>query len=255
MLWLTAQQGTQKPYKDQPASLQRWGHQGSHYVPKLAVGLNSVSLCWVPGLHPSPLHHSFLTRLSGGVGEEFRDRHHPGWCPHHTGWALQQCQGFGCFESGTLSAMNGWKRDSIGLGGAPVETPSGSHCVIPRSFPPDHVAKLKCDHFYSGLPKWLKAMVAYLKASTNEKTYSNYLWAATEAGKEGGKWNHLIARWLTILPSLRWWASFLYKSWRGPSLLRPLPYGWHTLKKLALTKKRVLTVMTPMELRAWQRSL
>ena len=51
-------------------------------------------------------------------------------------------------------------------------------------FPPDHVAKLKCDHFCGGLPKWLKAIVAYLKASTNEKTYSDYLWAAREAKKE-----------------------------------------------------------------------
>ena len=51
-------------------------------------------------------------------------------------------------------------------------------------FPPDHVAKLKCDHFYSGLPKRIKAMVGYLKASTNEKMYSNYLWAAREAEKE-----------------------------------------------------------------------
>ena len=51
-------------------------------------------------------------------------------------------------------------------------------------FPPDYIAKLKHDHFYSGLPKWLNAMVAYLKASTNEKTYSDYLWAAREAEKE-----------------------------------------------------------------------
>ena len=33
-------------------------------------------------------------------------------------------------------------------------------------------------------PKWLKAMVAYLKASTNEKTYSDYLQAAREVEKE-----------------------------------------------------------------------
>ena len=31
---------------------------------------------------------------------------------------------------------------------------------FPEHFPPDHIAKLKCDHFYGGLPKWLKAMVA-----------------------------------------------------------------------------------------------
>ena len=47
-------------------------------------------------------------------------------------------------------------------------------------FPPDCVAKLKFNCFYSRLPKWLKAMVAYLKASANEKTSSNYLWVARE---------------------------------------------------------------------------
>ena len=54
---------------------------------------------------------------------------------------------------------------------------------FPKHFPPDHKAKLKCNHFYGRLPKWLKAMVAYLKASTNEKTYSNNLQAAREAEK------------------------------------------------------------------------
>ena len=42
-------------------------------------------------------------------------------------------------------------------------------------FPPDHIAELKHDCFYCGLPKWLKAMVAYLKASANEKMNSSYL--------------------------------------------------------------------------------
>ena len=51
-------------------------------------------------------------------------------------------------------------------------------------FPLDCVAKLKHDHFYGELPKWLKAMVAYLKASTNEKLYSNYLRVVREAKKE-----------------------------------------------------------------------
>ena len=55
---------------------------------------------------------------------------------------------------------------------------------LPNCFPPDHVAELKWDHFYGGLPKRLKAMVAYLKASPHEKTYSDYLWAAREAEKE-----------------------------------------------------------------------
>ena len=42
-------------------------------------------------------------------------------------------------------------------------------------FLPVHVAELKCNCFYGRLPKWLKAMVAYLKASPQEKTYSDYL--------------------------------------------------------------------------------
>ena len=40
---------------------------------------------------------------------------------------------------------------------------------FPECFPPNHVAELKCDHFYGGLPKQLKAMVAYLKASLQER--------------------------------------------------------------------------------------
>ena len=55
---------------------------------------------------------------------------------------------------------------------------------FPKCFPPDHIAVLRHDHFYGGLLKWLKAIVAYLKASTNKKMYSNYLQAAREAEKE-----------------------------------------------------------------------
>ena len=55
---------------------------------------------------------------------------------------------------------------------------------FPEHFPLDHVAELKHDHFYSRLPKWLKAMVAYLKASTKKKMYSNYLQVVREAEKE-----------------------------------------------------------------------
>ena len=55
---------------------------------------------------------------------------------------------------------------------------------FPNHFPPNHVADLKQDHFYGGFPKRLKAMVAYLKASPYEKTYSDYLWAVREAEKE-----------------------------------------------------------------------
>ena len=55
---------------------------------------------------------------------------------------------------------------------------------FPDCFPPDHVAEMKRDHFYGGLPKWLKVMVAYLKAGPQVRTYSDYLRAAREAEKE-----------------------------------------------------------------------
>ena len=55
---------------------------------------------------------------------------------------------------------------------------------FPDRFPLDQVTELKQDHSYGGLPKLLKAIVAYLKATPNEKTYSDYLHAAWEAEKE-----------------------------------------------------------------------
>ena len=69
---------------------------------------------------------------------------------------------------------------------------------FPDCFPPDRVAEVKQDHFYGRLPKWLKAMMAYLKASLHKKTYSNCLWVAREAEKEDSMelswslWNQAI---------------------------------------------------------------
>ena len=60
MPWLMAPKGSQRPYENKPPSIQGWGHQGCHHVPKLVLELNSVSLHWVLGLHPSLLHHLFL---------------------------------------------------------------------------------------------------------------------------------------------------------------------------------------------------
>ena len=51
-------------------------------------------------------------------------------------------------------------------------------------FPPDCVAELKRDCLYGGVPKQLKAMVAYLKAGPQVRTYSDYLRATREAEKE-----------------------------------------------------------------------
>ena len=54
---------------------------------------------------------------------------------------------------------------------------------FPDHFPPDCVVELNRDSFYGGLPKQLKAMVAYLKVGPQVRTYY-YLWAAREAEKE-----------------------------------------------------------------------
>ena len=55
---------------------------------------------------------------------------------------------------------------------------------FPHHFPPDCVAELKRNHFYSRLPKQLKAIVAYRKAGPQVRMYSDYLRAAREAEKE-----------------------------------------------------------------------
>ena len=51
-------------------------------------------------------------------------------------------------------------------------------------FPLDWVVGVKRDYFYGRLPKWLKAMVAYLKVGPQVRTYSDYLRATREAEKE-----------------------------------------------------------------------
>ena len=55
---------------------------------------------------------------------------------------------------------------------------------FPDCFPPDRVVELKMDHFYGGLSKWLKVMVAYLKVRPQVRTYSDYLRVAREAKRE-----------------------------------------------------------------------
>ena len=55
---------------------------------------------------------------------------------------------------------------------------------FPDCFLPDCEAELMRDHIYGGLPKWLKVMVAYLKAGPQVRMYSEYLRAAREAEKE-----------------------------------------------------------------------
>ena len=125
--------GIQKPYEDQPASLQKWGHQRCHHIPKLVLGLNSVLLCWVPGLHPSPLCYSFSTRLPGELerssGTDITlDMYSPYWLSTITmsrPWMLWIRSSF----------SYAWvKKRQYWTGCALVETPAGSHGVIPTTF-------------------------------------------------------------------------------------------------------------------------
>ena len=62
---------------------------------------------------------------------------------------------------------------------------------FPDCFPPDRVVELKRDRFYGGLPKWLKAMVAYLKVGPQVGMYSDYLRGTREAAKE----DSLVLSW------------------------------------------------------------
>ena len=80
--------------------------------------------------------------------------------------------------------MDDRQRDHLGLGVHLLRHLQVLAASFPNHFPPDHVAELKQDHFDGRLPKRLKGMVAYLKASQHEKAYSDYLRAVREAEKE-----------------------------------------------------------------------
>ena len=63
-------------------------------------------------------------------------------------------------------------------------------------FPPDQVAKLKHDHFYGGLSKRLKAMVAYLKPVLMRK-HTLIIFMLHKRLRRKRQWNHPIAKlWL-----------------------------------------------------------
>ena len=83
-----------------------------------------------------------------------------------------------CFKPRVVPISNDRQRDCLSRHLQVLAT------LFPECFPPDCMAELKCNCFYGRLCKWLKAMVAYLKASPQEKTYSDYLWTTRETEKE-----------------------------------------------------------------------
>ena len=160
------------PHENQSTHLWGWRQEGCHHLSKLALGYNGVSSSLVLRLHPSPLCHLLPTGLTRGVCEELRHQHHFGGDDLCAGWALQQCQGPGCLEPGAFPTMNGQQRNGVRLGVHLWRHLQILVALFPEMFPPDHIAELKWDHFYGGLPKWLKAMVAYLKVTTNENRHT-----------------------------------------------------------------------------------
>ena len=70
------------------------------------------------------------------------------------------------------------------MGCLPLLTFTDTGGILSQPISPERVAELKRDWFYSGLPKRLKVMVAYLKVGPQVRTYSAYIRATREAEKE-----------------------------------------------------------------------
>ena len=129
---------------------------------------------------------------------------------------------------------------------------------FPNHFPHDHVAELKWDHFYGGLPKRLKAMVAYLKASLHEKTYSDYLHAAREAEKKESMElsQNPCSQAIDNTAKPKATSFFPLQKLRGTSqCLKQLPCTWHTWKRKASRGRRKIKVRTLMVSMGLQKSL
>ena len=146
----------------------------------------------------------------------------------------------------------GWQRDCIRLGCPPLKTSPNPSCFLPRLLPPEQVAELKRDHFYGGLPKCLKAMVAYLKARLQDRTYSDCLRAACKAEKEDSMDLSWSPQTQTTDNTPKTAAtSFLpLQKLKGNQCAPKAPIvQWHTWKKKALEEMRMKGVKIPMELR------
>ena len=115
-------------------------------------------------------------------------------------------------------------------------------------FPLDHIAELKHCHIYGGLPKRLKAMVVYLKTSTNEKMYSDYLHAAPEAEKEEAMEPSCSQ---TVATTSKPLAMSFFPLWtlKGSQPTKPPLCRQHILRKRMLTRRSELTAEIQM---AWR---
>ena len=142
-----------------------------------------VLSCWMPGSHPPPYT---VCSLQGYLEELVRNL--------GTDVTLDDVLTILDEHYNNVKALDALNQELFQLWMGEKETVSdwGVHLsrhlqVLVASFPEcfalDHIAKLKQDCFYGGLLKQLKAMVAYLKASTNKKTF--WLSLGSEGSWEG----------------------------------------------------------------------
>ena len=130
-----------------------------------------------------------------------------------------------------MKALDALNKELFQLWMADKETVLVLAASFPDCFPPDWVAELKRDCFYGGLPKLLKAMVAYLKVGLQVRTYSDYLRAAHEAKKEDSIELPRGPRTQTTdnPPKPRTTSFFPLRKLKGnqPLLKKSLLYVWH----------------------------
>ena len=136
-----------------------------------------------PGPHPPPLCDLLPTGLPRVIGEELSHWHHFGW--HDCCVWISTTTMSRLWMPWTRSFSNYWMADKEMVSDwedASLEAPPNPCGLIHRKgFCWTKSLNWSKVHFHSGLPKWLKAMVAYLKATNNKKTNLDYLQVAWEA--------------------------------------------------------------------------
>ena len=137
------------------------------------MGLDCISSCGVLGPYPSSIYHQSL-------------QGYPGELVQSLGMDITLDNMLTILDEhyNNIKVLDALNQDLFQLQMADKEAVShwgvclSRHlqvlaALFPEHFPPNCVAKLKCNCFYGRLPKCLKAMVAYCKASPQEKTYSD----------------------------------------------------------------------------------
>ena len=171
MPWLTAPPGIHRPYEDQPASLQGWGHKRHH--PHTKVGIGTEQHIIVLGAWITPFSPMLYVpcKVTQGSWWEVQGQTST-WMMYSPYWmsTITMSRPWILWIGSSFSYPWVIKRQ-YQTWGALSRHLQVLMALFLDHFPLDHVDELKCDHCYCGLPKWLKAMVAYLKASTNEMMY------------------------------------------------------------------------------------